>query len=138
MNITVLDKSSYLKGLLILAKRDKVLAESEEEIIRNVAHRLGFSSDFYEETLKGLLSNEYLTEDPVKFSEERISHSFIIDGLKLAHSDGNPDDREINWLRETAKENKISPEWFEKVLQEMNSKPLGLLNNDFELYSLIK
>ena len=74
MEILAHDKSSYLKGLLIIAKKDNVLAESEESIIRQLAKRLGFPASFYEETLQSLLSNDYLSEDPLKFSEEKISH----------------------------------------------------------------
>jgi hypothetical protein len=135
MNILVQDKSSYLKGLLILAKKDNMLSESEENIIRDIAQKLGFSSDFYEDTLTNLLSNAYLTEDPVKFSNENLSRSFIIDGLKLAHSDNSLHECEINWLRLTAKENAVSPEWFEKTLKEIQNKSGDLLNSDFALYA---
>ncbi len=76
MNIPVIDKSNYLKGLLITARKDKKLAESEKKIIREIAERLGFSSDFYEETLRNLLANKYLIEDPVKFSDIKIAESF--------------------------------------------------------------
>ena len=51
---TLIDKSNYLKGLLILAKKDNQLRDSEKNIIRSVAQRLGFSKDFYEETLQNL------------------------------------------------------------------------------------
>ena len=137
MEISVKDKSSYLKGLLILAKRDNVLTESEEVIIKKIAQRLGFSTDFYEYTLQNLLQNEYLTEEPVKFSEQKLSYSFIIDGLKLAHSDNKLDDSEINWLRQTAKENNISMEWFDNKLEEIKKNPFHFPNPDFALYSLI-
>jgi hypothetical protein len=123
MKINDRDKSSYLKGLLILAKRDKVLAESEQEIIKNIASRLGFSSDFYEYTLQNLIENEFLTEEPVQFSDQKIAESFIVDGFNLAHSDSHLDQREIDWLRETATENKIDFEWFNNKLEEFKSKP---------------
>ena len=71
MELLAQDKSNYLKGLLIIAKKDNVLAESEESIIRQFAKRLGFSTSFYEEILKSLMSNDYLSEDPLKFSDEK-------------------------------------------------------------------
>ena len=40
MEILTQDRSSYLKGLLIIAKKDNVLAEAEESIIRQLAKRL--------------------------------------------------------------------------------------------------
>lgn len=137
MEIPAKDKSSYLKGLLIIAKRDNVLTESEEAIIKDIAHRLGFSTDFYEYTLQNLLQNEYLTEEPVKFSEKELSYSFIIDGLKLAHSDNNLHDSEIIWLRQTAKENNISMEWFDNKLEEIKKKSFQFPNPEFEIFSLI-
>ncbi len=137
MEIPAKDKSSYLKGLLILAKRDNVLTESEENIIKDIAQRLGFSTDFYEYTLQNLLQNEYLTEEPVKFSEMKLSYSFIIDGLKLAHSDNKLDDSEINWLRQTASVNNISMQWFDNKLAEIKIKSFQKPNRDFEIFSLI-
>jgi hypothetical protein len=116
MKINDRDKSSYLKGLLILAKRDKILAESEEQIIIDIASRLGFSSDFYEYTLNNLLENEFLSEEPVHFSDKKIAQSFIVDGLSLAHSDNHLDKREIGWLQDTAIKNKIDVDWFNTKL----------------------
>ena len=136
MEIPARDKSSYLKGLLILAKRDNLLTESEEVIIKDIAQRLGFSTDFYEYTLQNLLQNEYLTEEPVKFSEKKLSYLFIIDGLKLVHSDNKLDDSQINWLRQTAKENNISMEWFDSKLEDFKKKSFQFPNPDFEISPL--
>jgi len=137
MEILTQDKSSYLKGLLIIAKKDSVLAESEEIIIRQLAKRLGFSESFYEETLQSLLSNEYLSEDPLKFSDEKLSHSFIIDGLMLAYSDNDLDEREIDWLRQTAELNNINVKWFEDKDKEVQRNSIAGVKTEFALYSII-
>jgi hypothetical protein len=133
MKINDRDKSSYLKGLLILAKRDKVLAASEEQIIKDIASRLGFSSDFYEYTLQNLIANEFLTEEPVQFSDQKIAQSFIVDGFRLAHSDNHLDEREIGWLRDTAHENEVNIEWFNDKLNEIKSKPMNSPLNEIAL-----
>ena len=138
MEILAQDKSSYLKGLLIIAKKDNVLADAEESIIRQLAKRLGFSASFYEETLQSLLSNEYLSEDPLKFSDEKLSHSFIIDGLMLAYSDNVLDEREIDWLRQTAKLNNINIEWFEDKDKEVHRNSIAGVKTEFALYSIIE
>lgn len=135
MNISDLDKSNYLKGLLILAKKDNELTEEESKIIREIAQRLGFSSDFYEDTLTNLISNDYLTEDPVKFSDKTLSQSFIIDGLSLAHSDSRLDNREVEWLKLTATKNEIDPEWFETALNQAKERTINLSSTDFALYA---
>ncbi len=137
MEILIQDKSSYLKGLLIIAKKDKVLAEAEESIIRQLAKKLGFSESFYEETLQSLLSNEYLSEDPLKFSDEKLSHSFIIDGLMLAYSDNVFDEREIDWLRQTAELNNIKLQWFQDKAKEVQRNSIADVNTEFALNSII-
>ena len=137
MEIPQLDRSNYLKGLLITARKDNQLAESEIIIIKKLAAKLGFSSDFFEETISHLLENKYITEEPIKFSNQEIAKSFIEDGLKLALSDGAINDDEINWLKETAKENSISQEWLDKKLTELESKKNLIGKIDFALFSII-
>ena len=137
MEILTQDRSSYLKGLLIIAKKDNVLAEAEESIIRQLAKRLGFSESFYEETLQSLLSNDYLSEEPLKFSDEKLSHSFIIDGLMLAYSDNVLDEREIDWLRQTAELNNINLQWFEDKDKEVQRNSIAGVKTEFALYSII-
>lgn len=135
MNIQ--DRSSYLKGLLIIAKKDNQLAESEKEIIRGVANKLGFASDFYEETLRSLLANKYIADDPIKFSDAKIAQSFIVDGLILAYSDNQVSEKEIVWLKSTAEFNNISSDWFEKKIQQIKNSSNLLINKEFALYSII-
>jgi len=137
LDIPQLDRSNYLKGLLITARKDNQLAESEIIIIKKLAIRLGFSSDFFEETITNLLENKYITEEPIKFSNPDIAKSFIEDGLKLALSDGSVIGDEINWLKETAKENGIIQDWVDKKHKELESKKNLLGKFDFALFSII-
>ena len=137
MEIPQLDRSSYLKGLLITARKDNQLSETEISIIKKIATRLGFSSDFFEETISNLLHNKYITEEPIKFSTRAIAKSFIEDGLKLALSDDNITEDETNWLKATAKENGIDELWVDKKIQENKSKPLLLAKTEFSLFSII-
>lgn len=137
MEIPQLDRSCYLKGLLITARKDNQLSESEISIIKKIATRLGFSSDFFEETISHLLENKFITEEPIKFSKQNIAKSFIEDGLKLALSDESVTDDEMNWLKDTAKENGLDEEWFNKKMKDIQSKPHLLGKMDFALFSLI-
>ncbi len=137
MEIPVKDKSNYLKGLLIVAKKDKQLADSEKRIIRGIGEKLGFASDFYEDVLRDLLSNEYIIEDPIRFSNMKIARSFIDDGLKLAFSDNKISDTEINWLSETAKHNDIDEKWFNEKLESYKNSSVSFSISDFALYSII-
>jgi hypothetical protein len=137
MEIPIKDKSNYLKGLLIVAKKDKQLADSEKRIIRGIGERLGFAPDFYENVLKDLLSNEYILEDPIKFSNIKIARSFVDDGLKLAYSDNKISDVEIGWLSETAKHNEIDDVWFNDKLEYYKNSKAPSSISDFALYSII-
>lgn len=137
MPIPIIDKSNYLKGLVITARKDKKLVDSEKKIIRGIAEKLGFASDFYEEVLKNLLANKYINEEPIKFSDKKIAESFIIDGLKLAYSDDFVESSEIEWLRKTAKENDIGENWFNEKLHLAKTNQRSLLVNDFALLSII-
>lgn len=137
MHIPQLDRSNYLKGLLITARKDKNLTDSERNMIKKLSDRLGFSSDFFEETISSLLENKYITEEPIIFSDQNIAKSFLEDGLKLALSDGNITENEIGWLKETAAANGILTEWVNSKLIELKGKPHLLAKMDFALYSLI-
>lgn len=138
MNITIQDKSNYLKGLLITAKKDNQLTETEKKIIRGIAVKLGFATDFYEDSLKSLLANKYLLDDPIKFSNKKIAESFVQDALKLIYADNMISDVEVNWLRTTADANSIGKEWFEEKLKKVKEATHITLNaNDFALYSII-
>jgi len=137
LEIPQIDRSNYLKGLLITARKDNQLSETEISIIKKFATRLGFSSDFFKETISNLLENKYITEEPVKFSTQNIAKSFIEDGLKLALSDDNITRDETNWLKATAKENGLDELWVDKKIKEIQSKPHLLAKNEFALFSLI-
>ena len=137
MEIPQLDRSSYLKGLLITARKDNQLSETEISIIKKIATRLGFSSDFFEETISNLLHNKYITEEPIKFSRQDIAESFIEDGLKLALSDDSITEEETVWILETAMINGIDEKWVDKKMKEIKSKPHLIGKMDFALFSLI-
>ncbi len=137
MEIPIIDKSNYLKGLLIIAKKDKQLTEPEKAIIRNIAKKLGFANDFYESTLSSLLANKYILEDPIKFSDKKIAKSFLTDGLKLAFSDNIVSNVELDWLKATAAANEIDDSWFDEKLKNFKNSSAGILNSEFALYSII-
>lgn len=137
MELPQLDKSNYLKGLLIVAKKDKQLTEQEKKILKSVADKLGFAKDFYEDTIRDLLSNKYIIETPIKFSEKKIAESFISDGLKLAYADDIVSDIEISWLRATAFENDLTNDWFDNRIKKINEASSNQTNSEFALLSII-
>lgn len=137
MDIPQIDRSNYLKGLLITAKVDKQLSDPEKKIIKHFSDKLGFSSDFYEEIISNLLANEYIKEDPIVFSNTEIARLFIEDGLNLALADDRVDDLELNWLTATAKANFIDERWVKQKLNELKSSPRLFGSTEFALFSII-
>ena len=128
MEISNLDKSNYLKRLLIVAKKDNQLAEQEKKIIRHCAEKLGFARDFYEDTLKSLLANKYISEEPIIFSDKKLAESFIAEGLRLAHSDNSIIGVEIDWLRSVAAKNNLGEDWFEEKMENFKNSPATICN----------
>lgn len=137
MDIALIDRSSYLRGLLVLARKDNHISEIQKKIILSAGKRLGFSSNFCEENLSTLLYNECLCEKPIRFNSYTVAKSFIADGLKLTCSGKFITDSELNWLRQAAEINSIDLKWF----NEHVIKCRYLINTDvptqLTLYSII-
>ncbi|GMU95559.1 MAG: hypothetical protein HZC46_01250 [Ignavibacterium album] len=137
MQIPVQDRSNYLKGLFITAKLDKQLNQTEKDILKKISDKLGFAKDFYEETIRGLLANKYLSEEPIKFSDKKIAESFINDAIRLACADGQVTDSETSWLKKTAEINGISYDEVENKIKMYIEKPSLIKSTDFALMSII-
>jgi hypothetical protein len=137
MDIALIDKSSYLRGLLVLARKDNQISEIQKTIILSAGKRLGFSSNFCEENLNTLLYNECLCEEPIKFNSYAVSKSFIADGLKLTCSGKLITDAELKWLRQAAEINSVDLKWFNEQVEKLSY----LINTDvptqLTLYSII-
>jgi hypothetical protein len=137
MNIPIIDRSNYLKGLFITAKLDKELTDKEKDILKKISDRLGFASDFFQETVRSLLTNKYIIEEPIVFSHQDIAKSFIKDAVKLASVNGLVTEAEIDWLKKTAEINKIANNFVDKEFSYAKETPRSLIGSDFALYSII-
>jgi uncharacterized tellurite resistance protein B-like protein len=137
MNIPIIDRSNYLKGLFITAKLDKELTEKEKDILKKISDKLGFATDFFHETVRSLLINKYIIEEPIVFSNLEIAQSFIKDAVKLACVNGVITNAEIDWLKKTADINKINSNFVEKEFKSFRDTPRSLIGSDLALYSII-
>jgi hypothetical protein len=137
MNIPLIDRSNYLKGLFITAKLDKEFTQAEKDILKKISDKLGFASDFFQESTRSLLSNKYIVEEPIIFSSQVIASSFLRDAIKLASANDLVSEEELNWLKKTADVNKISSGFVEKELKNYRDTPHSKIGFDFALYSII-
>ncbi len=119
---TILDKSNYLKGLLIVAKMNNKIDEGEKDIITNASSRFGFSQDFLNETMQNILANDFVSNLPIQFSKPVVAQEFIEECLKLVISKDDPAPRELLWLSEVAKINQLDNEWFLKEKRSVQQK----------------
>jgi hypothetical protein len=115
---TFQDKSKYLKGLLLLTKKDFNVSHQETEIIKRAGKRLGFAEDFYEDAIRNLLGNPNINEEPLQFSNEEIAVEFLKDGLELAYCDTSSPIKELELLRRIADTNGIERDRFYRLSSE--------------------
>lgn len=137
MNIPLLDRSNYLKGLFITAKLDKQLSQKEKDILKQISDKLGFASDFFNETTRSLLNNKYIKEEPITFSAKEIAISFLNDAIKLACCNNIVTNAEIAWLKEIATVNQVDKDIIEKELKEYKETPKSFFGKEFALFSII-
>jgi len=137
MNIPLIDRSNYLKGLFITAKLDKELTIKEKDILKKISDKLGFANDFFQESIRSLLTNKYINEEPIIFSDEEIARSFLNDAIKLACANDLVTEAEIVWLKNTANANNIKNEFVDNELKTYQESPKSFLSKDFALFSII-
>lgn len=137
MNIPLIDRSNYLKGLLITARLDKELSSKEKEMLKTISEKLGFASDFFDETIKNLLTNKYIDTSPIIFSNKDIATSFLTDAISLAFINNIITREEIEWLKSVAIVNGLNSDFIEKQMNSQNSVKGPLINKEFALFSII-
>ena len=118
--MTILDKSNYFKGLLILAGKDNYIDTQEVKILKQIGQTLGFERKFYEDAIQYILENEFISKEPPKFSTQKTAEYFIKDGIKLALADMDINPTEIEWLKDVAVKNNISLEWLNNELKNQH------------------
>lgn len=131
MKLTLLDRSAYFKGLLLLIKRDNHITESEKILMSKIGQTLGFDKSFIEGAVKELMENEFLTDDIQSFSDRFIAESFILDGLKVAFSDNEFSAEELEHLTKIAFQNGIDREWLMLLIAKYIKHSDDLNNNEF-------
>ena len=134
MEFTLLDRSNYLRGLLILIGKDRKISEEEKNMFRLLSKELGFSRDFCETAMEELLENEYIIEDPPKFSNIEIAKLFIKDGIKLAFADKELHLYELSWLKSVAEANSLHHAWGAEQFEKFKNN--SVTEEGFEISKL--
>jgi hypothetical protein len=122
MKLSLLNRSNYYKGLLVLLRRDRFVDARERDLLLKMGEILDFDRRFCDATIDELLSNTHITREPVLFSDKRIMESFFRDAARLALADGYLHPNELRWLRTAAHANSQSDQWLDEIIRETEEK----------------
>ncbi len=117
MTNNYLDRSNYVKGLLLMIGKDKKITDEERDFLHNVAETLSFDKKFIESAMNELLENKYLGNEPPVFSQKQYAEAFLRDAIKLAFVDNDLSSEEFDWLHLIAASNGLSNDWLKNELE---------------------
>jgi len=116
MTNNYLDRSNYVKGLLLLIGKDNKITDSERDFLQKRGATLSFDKKFIESAINELFENKYLGNEPPVFSRKQYAEAFLRDAIQLALVDNDLTTEEFDWLQSIAAANNISQEWLENEL----------------------
>jgi hypothetical protein len=122
MKMTLIDRSNYFKGLLLLIRKDQKTTQSEIDLMKRIGKILGFEKTFCANAIDEILANPYIIDEPSCFSSKEIAVKFIKDGLSLAFVDNNFHTHEEQWLRSTAEKNGLGLDFFSQEMENARSR----------------
>lgn len=112
MNLTFKDRSEFLRGFLVLIRKDKVVCPNERTMALIIGKHFGFAEDFCLEAVEHLVENEFLSEDPPVFSSSEIAEYFIKECYRIMEQIHYVNESELIWLAHVAKVNCITGDKF--------------------------
>ncbi len=137
MDLSPLDRSNYLRGLLLLVKREKEISDFGRQMIKEIGKSLGFEKSFCDNALREILFNRYIADDPPLFSELRFAESFLKDCLKLVFSNRQESELNLNYLNNIALTNGLDISWLKKQIECYMDPNIFIPGEYFEVQSLV-
>lgn len=130
--ITLTDRSTYFKGLLLLICNDGVIHEKEKAIMLRVGKLLDFEQRFCEKTIAKALGNSLINTELPKFSNADVAKCFIRDGVRLALADGHFHAKENDFLKKVAGHHGLEEAWFEHAVKSVVDQMASALISGLE------
>ncbi len=78
MKLTIRDRSTYFKGLLLLIKKDNKVSVGEDIIMTKIGETLGFEKLFIKGAIKELMENEFLTDEIPLFPTSQLPKALYL------------------------------------------------------------
>ena len=115
------DRSSYVKGLLLLIGKDKKITDEERDFLHTVGKALSFNKKFIDRAIDELFENKYLGNEPPVFSQKQYAEAFLRDAITLVFVDHELSKEEFDWLQSVAVANGMSNDWLKNELEQYQS-----------------
>jgi hypothetical protein len=125
MKITLMDRSNYFRGLLLLIRKDRKTPQPEIDLMARIGKALGFEKEFCENAIAEILQNPYIVNEAPVFSTRALAVKFLKDGLSLALADGELHPREEQWLKSTMEKNGLDAKLFSEELADARTGKCG-------------
>lgn len=122
MKLSFSDTGSYLRGMLILIRRDNVIHKNETEFMNEILEKLGFDPETFQDILNNFLYEKSIDESVPKFSNKRATIKFILDAIEMSFVDNYFHIKELSWLNNVAVKNKIPKKFCEKKINRYLEK----------------
>ena len=122
LKISKIEASNYLKGLMLLIRKDHRITETENILLMRIGKSLGFDPEFCEITINEILNNKFIEDTPPVFLQKELAIKFIRDGLAVIFSDNIMHPAEEKWLIATAEKNDIDITLFYEFKKEYSAQ----------------
>jgi hypothetical protein len=126
MVLSLVERSNYYRGLLVLSGKDRIIDPRERELMLKIGKILDFERRFCEAAIDDLLVNTHIMKEPVLFSNPSIAECFFHDAVRLALVDGDLNIKELRWLRRVAQANGRTDQWLDTVIHDFQAKKAPL------------
>jgi hypothetical protein len=133
MQNNYLDRSNYVKGLLLLMGKDKKITDEEREFLHTIGKALSFNKKFIDRAIDELFENKYLGNEPPVFSQKQYAEAFLRDAIKLVFVDNELSTEEFAWLQLIAVANGLTDEWLNDELEQYQSGQYSLGSQKLEM-----
>lgn len=101
------DRSEFLRGFAIVIRKNNCGNPDEKNMFLIIGKYFGFEKEFCENAAEYLLANKYISELPAVFSDKLVAEFFISDIIKILSQTNSMSEDSKEWLRKTAKANKV-------------------------------
>src|SRR4030066_903588 len=107
MKISIIDRSLYFRGLMLLIRKDREIRYEEKQLMMRIGAILGFEKKFCKNAIDEIIHNKNIDDSPPLFSNSKIAEYFIHDAIIISLADKEIHEAEIAWLNDIARANDI-------------------------------